>query len=100
VNADTSVLLPTERRQCLRLGITIPALIYTGAGIPVCPCTVLDMSQGGGRIRLEANARVPDHFVLLFTNAGTVRRACRVVWRHDGYLGVAFSGRFDHPEWV
>ena len=96
MNADPSVLLSTERRQCLRLGITIPALIYTGAGIPLCPCTVLDVWQGGGRIRLEANALVPDHFVLLFTNAGTVRRACSVVWRHDGYLGIAFSGLFDH----
>ena len=96
MNAHPSVLLSTERRQCLRLGITIPALIYTGAGTPLCPCTVLDVSQGGGRIRLEANALVPDHFVLLFTNAGTVRRACSVIWRRGDYLGVAFSGRFDH----
>jgi hypothetical protein len=96
VNADTSVLLSTERRQSLRLGITIPALIYIGAGIPLCPCTVLDVSQGGGRIRLEADAMVPDRFVLLFTMAGTVRRACSVVWRHDSYIGVAFTGRFDN----
>jgi hypothetical protein len=96
VNTDASVLLPTERRQSLRLGVTLPALIYLGAGIPLCRCTVLDVSQGGGRIRLEANVQVPDHFVLLFTHAGTVRRACSVVWRHDGYLGVAFSARFDH----
>jgi hypothetical protein len=96
VNADPAVLVPTERRQSLRLGVTIPALIYTGDGVPLCPCTVLDVSQGGGRIRLEANALLPDHFVLLFTYAGTVRRACRVVWRQDGYIGVAFSGRFDH----
>ena len=96
MNADTSVLLPTERRQCLRLGITIPALIFVGDGIPLCPCTVLDVSQDGGRIRLEANAVVPDHFDLLFTKAGTVRRACSVVWRHEGYLGVTFSARFDN----
>jgi hypothetical protein len=96
VNAVTSILRPTERRQSLRLGITIPALIYAGAGIPLCPCTVLDVSQGGGRIRLEADARVPDYFVLFFTHAGTVRRECSVTWRRDDYLGVAFSSRFDH----
>jgi len=78
------------------MGVTIPALIFIRDGMPLCPCTVLDVSQGGGRIRLEADATVPDHFVLLFTHAGTVRRACSVVWRHDGYLGVAFSSRFDH----
>ena len=96
MNADASVLLPTERRQCLRLGTTIPALIYIRDGMPLCPCTVLDVSQGGGRLRLEADATVPNYFELLFTKCGTVRRACRVVWRHDGYLGVAFSSRFDH----
>jgi hypothetical protein len=95
VNAETSVLVPTERRQCLRLGITIPALIYVRDGASLCPCTVLDVAQGGGRIRLEADVAVPDHFDLLFTKGGTVRRACRVIWRHDGYLGVAFSARFD-----
>ena len=96
VQTDTSVLVQTERRQSPRLGVTIPALIFVGDGIPLRPCTVLDVSQGGGRIRLEANAAVPDHFVLLFTHAGTVRRECTVVWRQDGYLGVAFFGRFDH----
>ena len=96
MNADPAVLVPTERRKSQRLGVTLPALIYVGAGIPLCPCTVLDVSQGGGRIRLEADARVPEHFVLFFTMAGTVRRACSVIWRHDDYLGVAFSARFDH----
>jgi hypothetical protein len=80
----------------VRLGTTIPALIYIGDGFPLCPCTVLDVSQGGGRIRPDAKSPVPDHFDLLFTKGGTVRRACSVVWRQDGYLGVAFSGRFDH----
>jgi hypothetical protein len=96
VSVDTSVFRPTERRQSLRLGIRIPALISTGAGIPLCPCTVLDVSQGGGRIRLEADVRVPDHFDLLFTKEGTVRRECSVIWRRDDFLGVAFSTRFDH----
>jgi hypothetical protein len=75
---------------------TIPALISVGDGCPLCPCTVLDVSQGGGRIRLDARASVPDQFELFFTMAGTVRRACSVIWRQDSYLGVEFSGRFDH----
>ena len=39
--------------------------------------------------------RIPDHFYLLFTRTATVRRECRVVWRHENYMGVAFAGRFD-----
>jgi hypothetical protein len=59
------------------------------------PCTVLDISENGGRVRLDAGPPLPDHFELLFTSAGTVRRDCRVVWRQDNYLGVEFHSRFD-----
>jgi hypothetical protein len=98
MNAIPSVLLPTERRQCVRLGVTYPALIQLGDRVPLQPCTVLDISQSGGRIRLETTEPVPDRFCLLFTNTGSVRRACSVVWRHGLYLGVAFSGRFDRAD--
>ena len=96
MQTEPAVLLPTERRQSLRMGVTIPALIYIRDGLPLRPCTVLDVSQGGGRVRLDTGGTVPDHFCLLFNRTGTVQRACRVVWRQDCYLGVAFSGRFDH----
>lgn len=96
MNGETAaVLLPTERRVHQRFGMTMPALIQLGDGIPLRPCTVLDVSLGGGRIRLDTGGAVPDHFILLFTKAGTVRRDCRVVWRQENYLGVAFAGKFD-----
>jgi hypothetical protein len=62
----------------VRLGTTIPALIYIGDGFPLCPCTVLDVSQGGGRIRLDAKSPVPDHFDLLFTKGA--RCGGRAAW--------------------
>ena len=98
MNVHPSVLLPTERRQCVRLGITYPALIELGGAVPLQPCSVLDVSQGGARIRLETKEPVPDRFCLLFTSTGSVRRACYVVWRQECYLGVAFSGRFDRTD--
>jgi hypothetical protein len=96
VKAQSSVPLPIERRQSERFGVTYPAQIHIREGIPPRACTVLDISQGGGRIRLDTPGPVPDQFCLLFTASGTVRRTCTVVWRHEHYLGVAFSSRFDH----
>jgi hypothetical protein len=77
------------------MGTTIPALIRIHDDLPLHPCTVLDVSSRGARVRLDGDARVPDQFVLLFTPTGTVQRHVRVVWRQDGYLGVAFAGQFD-----
>jgi hypothetical protein len=56
---------------------------------------VLDVSRGGGRVRLLPGTRVPDSFTLLLTPCGRVRRACRVIWRRDDQIGVEFCGRFD-----
>ena len=96
MSAEGSVLIPIERRQGVRFGTTIPALIHVAGGASLLPCTVLDVSEGGGRIRLEAPLMLPDQFTLLLTSNGRVRRDCRVIWRQDVYLGVAFSARFDH----
>jgi hypothetical protein len=92
----TAVLIAAERRRFPRMGTTIPALIQISPGLPLCPCTVLDVSQSGGRVRIEAKVQIPDRFYLLFTRTASVRRECRVVWRQDQYMGVAFSSRFDH----
>ena len=97
MNSQTSILLAAERRRSQRFGTTIPALIFVRRGVPLCPCTVLDVSQGGGRVRVDENVEVPDQFQLLFTRTASVRRECQVIWRHGDYLGVAFHGRFDRP---
>jgi hypothetical protein len=86
---------PLERRKSVRFGTTIPATILLGDGVAPIPCTVLDVSMGGGRVRLDADGKVPDRFTLVLTAAGTVQRSCRVIWRKDDLLGLAFSGHFD-----
>jgi hypothetical protein len=96
VTAGTSAFLSTDRRKSLRMGTTIPALIHVGDGVPQHPCAVLDVSQGGARIRLNADAQLPDRFSLFFNRAGSVRRACRLIWRRNCDLGVVFDGPFDN----
>lgn len=94
---DLPVLVPTERRQWVRFSTTLPALIMVRADAPLHPCTVLDVSLMGCRVRLETRATVPDYFTLWLTTTGTVRRMCKVIWRQEDLLGVAFI-RIEKPE--
>jgi len=54
------------------------------------PCTILDLTNGGACISFSNAYDVPDHFELAF---GTkhARRACRVTWRTNNQIGVAFE---------
>ena len=90
------LLLRSERRQRFRVSVTYPAMIYAGNNMALHPCTVLDISQRGGRIKLDDDGPLPDDFILLFTKTGNVRRNCRLIWRQGAYLGVEFFARFDH----
>lgn len=45
----------------------------------------------GARLRVVADRQVPDIFVLVLSNAVTLSRACRVVWRNSGEMGVEFT---------
>jgi hypothetical protein len=53
-------------------------------------CTIVDLTNGGACIRLEDAPDVPDRFELSFGNRHA-RRACRVTWRTNNHLGVAFE---------
>jgi hypothetical protein len=53
-------------------------------------CTIVDLTNGGACIRLENARAVPDRFELSFGNRHA-RRACRVTWRSNNHLGVAFE---------
>lgn len=87
---DLPVLVSTEQRQGVRFSTTLPALILVREGAPLHPCTILDVSLKGCRIRLETRATVPDYFTLLLTSTGTVRRMCKAIWRQDDLLGCQF----------
>jgi hypothetical protein len=93
--------LPVEvqdRRRSVRFSAALPAMIWVGAGAELHPCTMLDVSLHGCRLRLENGDSIPDHFTLLLTMTGTVRRPCKVVWRKDDLFGVEFVNGSDRPE--
>jgi hypothetical protein len=52
-------------------------------------CIVRDLSSGGARLALSMVRSVPDKFQLMFDADRSVRH-CRVAWRRDTQIGVAF----------
>jgi PilZ domain len=55
-------------------------------------CLISDIAEGGARLVLENDGAPPDRFVLLLGAHGEARRQCRIVWRKELTVGVAFIG--------
>jgi hypothetical protein len=51
---------------------------------------MLDISGTGARLELRKDDEVPNHFILLLSHNGQLRRQCSVVWRNKNTLGVHF----------
>ena len=56
---------------------------------PAIDCVVRNMSQTGARLTVESPVGIPDDFTLLIKPELT-KRACQVVWRKPGSIGVRF----------
>lgn len=79
-----------ERRSVGRTRLLKHAMIL--ASRTTIPCTILDLTNRGARIRLADMRGVPDRFELSFGQRHA-HRACRVTWRAENQLGVAFEPR-------
>ena len=68
------------------------ATLDIGGGSPSTSCEVLDISEGGARLRplLCSPKTLPEKFILLLSTCGKVRRDCRVIWRSTVEIGVQF----------
>jgi PilZ domain len=53
-------------------------------------CTLLDVSKGGANLAVPEVRAIPDTFLLMLSQAGGVRRKCKVVRRSMGEIGVQF----------
>jgi hypothetical protein len=53
-------------------------------------CTVRDVTNVGAGIRAPNLQIMPLDFALSFDNFRTVRK-CRLIWRQEDFLGVAFE---------
>ena len=77
--------IDAERRKYPRKTVHISAEITVGDSI-LCECTIMDISQGGAQLAIPAGCVVPDQFMLIPPS-----RLCRVAWRKEDRVGVAFQ---------
>jgi PilZ domain len=77
-----------ETRIAPRHRVTKPAKIeYGGYKIP---CTVRDLSITGAAIEVSDQREIPATFTLAIPDDG-LKLPCRVVWRRDFRIGIAFD---------
>jgi hypothetical protein len=78
-----------ERRAVQRTRVLRNAKIILDHRSSIVSCTVKNLSSIGACLSVASTYRLPDTFELTFEH-GRSRRACRVIWRTDDKLGVAF----------
>lgn len=61
-------------------------------GFSVRACRVLDLSNTGARIMVDAPHDVADHFSLLLSRHAAPGRRCRIKWRNGSEIGAEFVG--------
>jgi hypothetical protein len=79
-----------DRRDVQRTRMVRNAKIMVPRRASMIHCTVQNITSGGARLKLANTYGLPDTFELTFEQ-GRTRRACRVVWRTNEELGVAFE---------
>jgi hypothetical protein len=81
-----------KKRRFNRKAFEHVAALDLGDGSPSSSCEVLDISDGGARLRplMCTPKTLPEKFTLLLSASGNVRRSCRVIWRSSAELGVQF----------
>jgi hypothetical protein len=83
-----------EKRKFPRLKIDLLARIEMADG-STAPGTMLDLSQGGVRLKVRQPGNLPEQFLLRL--AGGVRRWSRIAWRSDTEIGVEFLAAPQEP---
>ena len=77
-----------ENRRAQRFRVFKGATIeFSGNSIP---CTVRNLSENGAALDVVSPLGIPDHFELVIV-AEHVRKPCRVIWRKEKRIGIAFE---------
>jgi PilZ domain len=81
-----------EQRKAVRRMISQPALMVREDGSIIGPCTLLDVSATGARLKTNPDVPPPPEFTLLLSKINNaMRRHCKVAWQDDKYIGVRFT---------
>ena len=75
--------LIAARRRMLEAG----TIEFGGGGID---CIVRNLSKTGAALEVVTPLFIPDRFTL-FVRTEQLRRSCRIIWRNEKQIGVAFN---------
>ena len=79
-----------DARKSSRRTVQSQGWIRMEGDFAVQPCTIVDMSHNGARLRVESPNRVTDRFNLLQSRQQVGGLRCQVKWRRGTSLGVMF----------
>lgn len=80
--------MPGDRRAGSRVKTHESCKVYT-SGAPVAPCSVVELSECGARLRFDDEAPVGNNLLLVMEDLGQVRTGI-VRWRLGRSVGVEY----------
>lgn len=81
-------MLSRPKRKYLRSNaVRSCSILFSSVSLP---CDVLNISEGGARLKLLAEGEPLPSLFLLFLSASEPIRNCRLVWRQGASIGIQF----------
>jgi hypothetical protein len=84
-----------ENRRAVRRRVLKSAAIEFDRG--AYSCAVRNLSEVGAALDIPYARAIPDEFTLIM-ETDQLNRQCRVIWRNENRLGVAFEPKDGQPE--
>ena len=78
------------RKRETRKSVQHAAWIVLEGGFAARPCTVLDLSDNGAKIRTDDPRSVNSKLKLSFSRDGRKGQSCEVAWRRGQTMGLKF----------
>jgi len=82
-----------HKKRETRKSLQQSAWIVLEGGFAARPCTVIDLSDSGAKIRVDDPSSVNSKLKLSFSRDGRKGQSCEVVWRRANTLGLKFCRR-------
>ena len=79
-----------EKKRATRKSVQRAAWIVLDGGFAARPCTVIDLSDSGAKIRTDDPTAVNSRLKLSFSRDGRKGRSCEVAWRRGNTMGLKF----------
>jgi PilZ domain len=84
------MLSAKPKKRETRKSMQQSAWIVLDGGFAARPCTVIDLSDSGAKIRTDDPSSVNSKLKLSFSRDGRKGRSCEVAWRRGHTMGLKF----------